>query len=72
VGADGTVALVALDLVDAALGDEVLVHGGVAIARTPPAEAAPRGSPASTATASSGARSRRRSRPPSIQGATTS
>jgi len=34
VAADGTIALVLLDLVDAAVGDEVLVHGGVAIART--------------------------------------
>ena len=32
--ASGSIALVMLDLVDAAVGDEVLVHGGVAIART--------------------------------------
>ena len=32
--ADGTIALVLLDLVEAGVGDEVLVHGGVAIART--------------------------------------
>ena len=32
--ASGAVALVLLDLVDAGVGDEVLVHGGVAIART--------------------------------------
>ena len=41
VAADGTVALVALDLVEAAVGDEVLVHGGVAIARTASSEASP-------------------------------
>jgi hydrogenase maturation factor len=34
VAADGTQELVALDLVDASVGDEVLVHAGVAIART--------------------------------------
>ena len=34
VGGDGAVAMVLLDLVDAGVGDEVLVHGGVAIART--------------------------------------
>ena len=34
VDSGGAVALVLLDLVDAAVGDEVLVHGGVAIART--------------------------------------
>ena len=33
VTADGTAALVLLDLVDAEVGDQVLVHGGVAIAR---------------------------------------
>ena len=32
--ADGSVELVLLDLVDASVGDEVLVHGGVAIALT--------------------------------------
>ena len=36
VAADGTPALVLLDLVDAEVGEEVLVHGGVAIARTAP------------------------------------
>ena len=30
---DGSAAFVLLDLVDAEVGDEVLVHGGVAIAR---------------------------------------
>jgi hydrogenase maturation factor len=34
VSADGTAALVLLDLVDAEVGDQVLVHSGVAIART--------------------------------------
>ena len=32
--ADGRVSLVLLDLVEVGVGDEVLVHGGVAIART--------------------------------------
>ncbi len=36
VAMDGTRALVLLDLVDAEVGDEVLVHGGVAIGRTVP------------------------------------
>ena len=34
VDADGATQPVALDLVEAATGDEVLVHAGVAIART--------------------------------------
>ena len=34
IDAGGGVALVLLDLVQARIGDEVLVHGGVAIART--------------------------------------
>jgi hydrogenase maturation factor len=34
VDGDGAVAMVLLDLVEADIGDEVLVHGGVAIART--------------------------------------
>lgn len=34
VDGDGAVAMVLLDLVEAGVGDEVLVHGGVAIART--------------------------------------
>ncbi len=41
VGADGEVAMVLLDLVDAEVGDEVLVHGGVAIGRTASAQCAP-------------------------------
>ena len=38
---DGTVALVALDLVEASVGDEVLVHAGVAIALAQRREEAP-------------------------------
>jgi len=34
VDAGGAIALVLLDLVDAGVGDEILVHGGVAVART--------------------------------------
>jgi hydrogenase maturation factor len=41
VGDDGEVAMVMLDLVEVEVGDQVLVHGGVAIGRTNGAERSP-------------------------------
>jgi hydrogenase maturation factor len=41
VGDDDEVAMVMLDLVEVEVGDQVLVHGGVAIGRTNGAERSP-------------------------------